>query len=1025
MYQAPSPPIHVYTPASIPVTPRHERPPRRVQREGQVRPLSFGVEQLAPPLTCLTYSNESSRGSGSHAPPRSSPIYSSTAVFGDGRRHLAPSSRQCSAWPRSTCTASHGSRDVEEQPCTPLPQSNNCARAAAIGDRGDSRRVVDHADLRALPASTFSHPLTSSRVPSPAIVAALQTAVASSVSSLASTCWICEVWCASGPGSTWPEAPALFFQQGIDEQSVSLLTLCRTCAVAVADLQATPQLILPLCHNTPATRNRTAAYVNAVREYKLLLELMADKVVRYCLRMQYIQSPEGRQPHICGSSGERQSYAGPPRGVDRMPLTSLLPSLQRKVLSQLLEALEDLLKRDQRAVQLAAPRTPLSWQGPPLLCSEVMASRERHVLFEELAHVERQLMSIRSSTTAAVTVPGEPKVSLQSPVGRRLYDPPSDSPAHSRGEGGTAKNGLAHSPCPSAQQQQSPPRLLGFSHVRFEGDAVEPLAAVADSRRHHHISHPRMTSSSQTAPANGHLDTLRRALFPSRSRERSPPELTSPQRGTCSTYDWSVFKGAGSEGDGVRVSSFRTYVNGHVNPLNILPSAATTTRMPFPSSAIPSRQGLHTSGSRHSAAASYFSADSVSSVQDTRLPMQDAGHSRASTPSVLSRSPIDHEGRRAMRALIHTAMWEAYRGLPPVEGESGASPPRCRSELLASDDAGGILHQSSAISGRRDLKSDFELQPWDYFAGRVSAAPLQHIALDGGDGGSQAPPFASCSATSRLLERDDGGLRSSHPPADERSGKQDKVLEPSVFDDQKNECSRSDTAALQRCVFHERQLREEAVEAMLAAQARIAALETITHNMAEKLLTHSLAVTFRAHLEGMELLVGRWTRLAQNFSLQKSLLFADEAAIVVRQLVRERFGVASLWPLSRHREQHRSRRSTPSCVEFSASRDRQEGDELWVSWEEHGASDTGKDNAMSSSSGRGRCSRAAKRANWPQEWTGGEEVQHHHDRHPHHPSQFSSPERCSLQVSPSNSPPPSASVPLPVSPKRPSLSLRV
>ncbi|TPP46012.1 hypothetical protein CGC20_32480 [Leishmania donovani] len=946
------------------------------QRERRVQPSSPAIASPVHAPTLLTHSTAALHGRG-HAPPYSSPIRVSTKIFGDGR-HVAPPSNRHTAWLHSPRIAPASALDASPQPRTPPHYGGHNARTAAAAGPFGSRHVAGYADLRRPSEAGFTPSSTPHRTAVGATAVAPRATTSLSVPSSAALCWMCEAWCKGGPGSTWPEAPALFFARVADGPPASLLTLCSTCAIAVGgDTHATSQRVLARCHHTPVIRYRTAAYVNAVREYKLLLELMARKVVRSCERMQSIQSSVARQKqeqqrlHAYGAAEEPQRYLNPSLDAARVPLTSLAPSLQEKVLSQLLEALEDLLQRDGRAMRLAAAETSLSQERSPLPFSEVMAPRERHVLLEELAHVERQLMSARSSATSAATMPAKPRVSPRSLRERHLYYVPSTSPASTHERADADDGCVVYSPRSPVQPHRSPPRSSVSPWGRVAEEAADRLAAVADPRRCLYHRHDRMPGSSHAASVRGHRDTSSQAPRRSRSRDCSPPELTSPQRSTRGKYDDRTSNAAGRKDSDNTVSGSHTRASGGIAVLGIRTPAATTATVPFPFSPAP-RRARSTSGNHRREVDSASRADDESGSRDTRLSIQDGTNRHGAAPVVQSRPPLDQDGRRSMWAVIDTAIWEAYRRPPPMEGESQESTTHSSGEAGAGDDNGRHRrHDSHPLACE----------------GRGPVSPRQRT-----DATSQTRVEAVAA----------GG-----------------------FDGQLGDPSSDDTAALQRRVFHEQQLRREAKEAMLAAQAQIAALEMTTNDMAETLLTHRLAVTFRAHLEGMEMLVGRWTRLAQNFCLQKSLLFAEEASAVVRQLFRVRFGVARLWsPRTQPQQLQSGRRQTSPYIEAPTSHEERE-EELWVSRGEEEASGTRWDSSFSCMSEEGHRNGAVVVTHHPLRSTGGEKEAHHHGRHTDHPSTRSSPERQPLQTSPPSITPASPSFSFPTNLQLRPLSLRL
>ncbi|SYZ67105.1 hypothetical_protein [Leishmania braziliensis MHOM/BR/75/M2904] len=517
-------------------------------------------------------------------------------------------------------------------------------------------------------------------------------------------------------------------------------------------------------------------------------------------------------------------------------------------------------------------------------------------------------------------------------------------------------------------------------------------------------------------------DTSGRAPRPSQSRESSPPELTSPQRGT---YGGSASNTAGhDDGDNV-VSGNHIRASGGIAVVGAPPSAAITTTAPFPFSPAP-RQVQDTSGNYHSGVGSASRADCTRDVQHTRLPSQDGTHRRGAVPAVQSQPPLDQEARRSLQALIGTAMWEAYRRPPPAEGESREPATHSSEEVGAGYNPGRCRRHGAVGNDIGNPNSDSDLQLWDYFAGRLSTTPALPVGCGGG-GTYRTPPSMSPSPAFHLLTCEDrGSVVPLRQQTDATSQAQDETVAAGVFDSPHSDLSSHDIAALQRRVLHERQLRQEAKEAMLSAHTRIAALEMTTNDMAEMLLTHRLSVTFRAHLEGMEMLVGRWTRLAQNFCLQKSLLFAEEASVMVRQLLRKQFGVKSLWS-PRTPQQQSGWRPTSPCVEARPSRDERQEDELWVSREEDKASGTVRDSSFWRRSDGGHHSAAAAvMGDHSLKLTGEEEEVHHrHSFHANHPSACSLPERQPLHQSPPSSTPASTSFSFPTTLQLQPLSLRL
>ncbi|GET89830.1 hypothetical protein, conserved [Leishmania tarentolae] len=978
-YQSRSPLTRGYPTASFSEISGNVLSPPAAQREYRVKPSRSAIASPVHGPKLLTYSTAAWKGRG-HAPPYSSPIRICTKNVGDGR-HAAPASNRDSAWQKSPHIVSESARDTSPQPRTPPKHGGHNSGTAVVAGSGGSRHGVGYADLRHLSVVGFTPPSTSH--------------VAFSVPSSAAMCWVCEVCCRDGPGSTWPEAPALFFARAADKLPVSLLTLCHTCAIAVgADMRATTQQVLQRCHHTPVLRYRTAAYLNAIREYKLLLELMARKVVRSCERMKSIQSSlahektQQRRLHTYGAAEQQQRYLNPSMDAARMPLTFLSPSLQGKVLSQLLEALEDLLQRDGRAVRLAATRTSLSQEKSPLPLCEVMAPRERHMLLEELAHVERQLVSVKSSATSAITVPVTPGASSLSQQGRHLYDVPPEKSANTRGKAHTSDTGLAYSPRSLVELHRSP------QSNRVVEEAAHHLAAVADPHGYFEHHHDRMPGRSQAAPIKGHRDMFSQVPRQSRNREFSPPELTPPQRSTHDKYDDRALNAACRKDDDT-ISGGRAGANGNIAVPGTRASAASSTRMAFPSPTAP-RQERGTNGRHRHETDRVSPTDDQSGVQDTRLSSEDESRGRAAAAVVPPRPSLDQDGRRAMWSVINEAIWEAYRRSPRMEDGSWESATHSSRVLSGEDDDERYCRYSAATAGTRSLKGDSDVQLWDYFAGRLSTTPQLHVG-GGGDFDGQTLPLPSPSPDAHPLTCEGRGPVRPRQPTDTRSRTRGKAAAANDSDGQLSDVGSHDTAALQRRVLHEQQLRREADEAVRAARAQIAALEMATNDMAESLLTHRLAVTFRAHLEGMETLVGRWTRLAQNFCLQKSLLFAEEVSAVVRQLLRVTCGVASLWPpKAQHQQPQSGRRPTSPYIEALTPKN-DDREELWVSREDEESSDSRRGISLCTGPVETPRNSATVVANHPLRSTGGDEVPHHYGYRTDHPSRCSSPERQPLQ----------------------------
>ncbi|KPA84324.1 hypothetical protein ABB37_02334 [Leptomonas pyrrhocoris] len=707
--------------------------------------------------------------------------------------------------------------------------------------------------------------------------------------SVSPACWLCEGRCLTGPGSTWPQAPPLFFTATNHTLPVSTLTLCATCAAAVSmDMQATSREVLQRCQRTPATRYRTSAYVNAVREYKLLLELMAEKVVRACERMRCIHGvlPSTSSPHDAGDACVDAAVE-----VADAPLASFSLPLRQKVLRQLLEALEELLQRDGRAAQLAATtanrqktaavsrQVPLQQQqqhdeqeGLPY--SEIMAPRERHVLLEELAHLERQLMPVSSAITAGQ----EQQHQMMSAEGRTRASPYRVSPASHRAlalpsqrersagnveskrrAAGDPRNYNAHvvpSPRPSPEHGRGTSQPLAAA-------TSDPLSVLADPRR---VQHRRRAST--TAQDGG---DMRDEDGDSRQRgpqNRSPPALTSPQRRRRGS-------GSGSEA-GPPVTDRRG------------PKSASGTA-PFPFAPAPHRDPSHS----RSPAPDDAEGDAVGVRETSRNRNRDARSNGKKVGEIPSRGQrgqpqqrqrfhpaLSSQGRRTMEALVGSAMWAMYRHSPPspeVEnrrsGGEGEGDEESEVDATRAAAADADADAPDAALSRNDPDNIL----LNYFAGRSDVTPTFRLS----------PPRTPSSFRRSALRRRPDAMVAAAAPAEGR------LIDLNDGHDSSDHGGDLVAVGLQAQLDKERRRRRAAEEALLEAHVRVAALEQTTNDMAEELLAHRLSVTFRSHLEGMELLVSRWTLLAQNYCLQKSLLFAEEAAALVRAAQRDAFGVTS------------------------------------------------------------------------------------------------------------------------------------
>lgn len=893
--------------ATSPITPRRVVPPAPSYRDGAMRTSATGVASPAQSrpawaqphkpqhqqhhFNVSTYTSSVLRASAGDEqgpvlapppPPWVSSQQRPASLTGQYYRHQDRAQQQQQQHSHLSDGGADGALGASPQPRAPSPRQQRYS-------------ALPRADLRYPSNVTFTppppapHDLVSASVQAPAAAPA--------------PCWMCEAWCSGGPGSTWVAAPALFFAPGpVDGQPVSSLTLCTMCAAAVSvDTTATSREVLERCHRTPVIRYRTAAYVNAVREYALLLRLMAEHVLRSSARLQSIQSSVMRQRSSSSSQASpRHVYADEGAGEDvdgaggeaaaylahaaHAPLASMPHALQEKVLGQLVEALEDVLARDQRAVRLAASGAPspdAAGAAAPSL-SEVMASRERHVFLDELARVERQLLRLRAP---AASSHGAPSATFAARVG---------AAAAAAGGADDDSGGMVRSPRPMGQQ----PAGASPAPSRRAGAEAALLAAAADPRRF--TSQLRRRTAAEDAR-------------PSPSREPSPPALTSsPQRG-------------------------RPHV----------------AAVPFPLAATSPRRARGSAGRAED-------SEGLPPAPAYRGPRDSNNDGAVGSVDDGAREAEAAGGRRVMQAMVDSAMWEAYRGAGAAGSDGGA---------LAAEDGGGG-------DGTRTARAVGDSAGWqllDYFAGRLPDAPPLRV---GGSTPHTFPVAAARSPRSPLppSRRQGAADLPSHARRDAQNASTGDAAAAAPMRDRAAGTSAalrvvaspspaeladlygSDAGALHRQLHRERQLRREAEEAVLATQGRVAALEATTNDMAEALLTHRLSVTFRGHLSGMEMLVARWTRLAQNFCLQKSLLFAEETALMVRQLQRASCGVAPLWaptswtPPQRHIPAAASardaeavkrtpgRHSTSPFVEArvdAAARRRvqeaSENDELWVS----------------------------------------------------------------------------------------------
>jgi hypothetical protein len=884
----------VTTSAHTPVQPFAQAPPQQPQ------------PQLQPQLHRLPCGPaESGNSAPPHSPaPRTPPRYSSGDVAGHADLRYPAMSLETV---QSSAAAARAPGDsARATPPTQRLVSNN-GYAWSPDDGATYEPTASAKVLQSMERNQFSSSPTPF-VAAPAVYA----------TSWSSTCWLCEGRCLTGPGSTWSAAPPLFFASRPQALPVSTLTLCPTCAAAVGvDTQATSREVLQRCQRTPAIRYRTSAYVNAVREYKLLLELMAQKVVRACERMRRIH---GAAP-TSGSSlsrGSAEVCLDPAADVSKAPLLLFSLPLQYKVIRQLLEALEELLQRDGRATQLAAAaptaspidRSGMSREGgrrvggDAVQCSEIMAPRERHVLLEEVAHVERQLMAV---STAMETMAAEEASKEASPAQATASAWQRGSARHPMGKGegaeATTQRGpsdhVVASPRPShvpparSSRSTAPQSFVNAISARI--GTTDPLSALADPRRvqRQQLSSPTEDKSDRhrTLPSHGHPPYPQRGGTPSSSRSRkdeSPPPLTtSPQRG------------------GRR--------------------AVAAESAPFPFAAAPHRDHSH----NRSRSAARGGGDGGDGVDDgARAPLKRGGErapalARQHETQQRASPAVASPGRRAMEAMVGSAMWATYRN--ESHSPDGA---------VAKEETGEVAPKARHRIRGMDAE-DPENILLNYFAGRFD----------------DAPRFRVSSAHRTLSRRSPRRAEAMVPVAapDERSLIDADPLHPRYRDRDDLVLTETDHK-WQVIVEDERRRRRETEEALLQAHTRIAALEQTTNDMAEELLAHRLSVTFRSHLEGMEVLVGRWTLLAQNYCLQKSLLFAEEAAALVRIVQREAYGIASFLrqgvasPLRSYhpcKDSHGARRSPAATAVVSegaaptgdeVEEDAQE--ELWVSRDE-------------------------------------------------------------------------------------------
>ncbi|KPI86056.1 hypothetical protein ABL78_4894 [Leptomonas seymouri] len=740
-------------------------------------------------------------------------------------------------------------------------------------------------------------------------------------------CWLCAGSCLTGPGSTWPKAKPLFFTSEKNKMPVSTLTLCSTCAAAVsADPHATSREVLQRCQRTPVLRYRTSAYVNAVREYKLLLEVMSEKVLRACDRMRRIQ---GLSPQAFSSRDEAAICLDPDVDVSRAPLSSFSLPLQCKVLQQLLEALEELLRRDDRATQLAAAaiasdRKPVAQSrqqehqreaGYPY--SEVMAPRDRHVFLAEMAHVERQLAAVSAMNAEkrmADAGHGCASPSRASPVSHcEGVSPPQRGPSsgnagHMR-EGGSDrrsyKDHIVASPRACAHDAGAPRSPLLLSSLSSPGGcaggAADPLSMLADPRRAQY-----RLRASEAAHGDGDAG--------SNPRNRSPPALTSPQR----------LRGCGS-GD------VPTTDRGELR------SAASPA--PFPFVLAPHHD--------HNCSRSPVRAvdgESVGVREATRgkgseqcSQGDDAGAAASQAPQPRRPSPaFASSGRDTMKKMMESALWAMYSRAPHNRGAEGGchGNEEVRRETDATPDAPASNHTF--------CHKDPENILLNYFAGRSDVTPKFRI---------------SPARTSPLLRsaRRPNAMSARSAPDNRCVVDASRDIDNGVY----LVSAVDDDGGLRAQLEQERRRRREAEEALLETHARVAALELATNDMAEKLLTHRLSVTFRNHLEGMELLVRRWTLQANNFCLQKSLLFAEEAAVLVRAVQRDALGVAPLVRKDRRSAAASAEGREPTSGKMLAEAEEVE-EELWVS-RQHQDEHSGTDGAGGSNDHGASARRVASR----------------------------------------------------------------
>ncbi|EPY17940.1 kinetoplast DNA-associated protein [Strigomonas culicis] len=227
------------------------------------------------------------------------------------------------------------------------------------------------------------------------------------VADAAGGCWLC-----ARAAAGWPAAPPLFAPRA--GPVVSLLALCGRCADVLrhtaGSTRAGSEEVLARCAPAPA-EPRSRRFVNFVRAYVLLLEMISGKVIQAAQQAAVTTSATNNRldawKHAAASDGEdRESVYH----LCLMPL-----SVQRKVLAQLIDCVEQELDLDHDAPPSPRPHaSPGRAMTGSVRYRERMTAAERGTLFQELASLERQLLAVE-------------RASGPSPARPSAHPPPSHS----------------------------------------------------------------------------------------------------------------------------------------------------------------------------------------------------------------------------------------------------------------------------------------------------------------------------------------------------------------------------------------------------------------------------------------------------------------------------------------------------------------------------------------------------------------------------------------------------------------------